>query len=207
MKNWKKIVVLFALMHVGLYIHAQKFEGGLLGGINLSQVDGDQNGGYNKFGLNGGVFVHYLTDKNYGFGFDLLYNNKGSRNASDEQNLNPIWIYHYHYVELPIYYLYLKNKWSFRGGLNWAYVFNSKFDDGGSPKEIIGLRNTDVLFQLGAYYKFNDKMSAFLGHQYSIRSIIDTDRSSINIPLQQFRRNGVYHNLIQFSLHYYLTNE
>jgi len=205
----KNITLFFAIALFSLSsqnLSAQRFEGGIQGGFNFCQVDGDNNGGYNKLGLNGGLFVHYvLQDEKHNIGFDLMYMKKGSRNRRDPQSNSPDLIYHYHYIEIPVYYRYNQEKYALRAGLNWAYVFSSKYDDGGSAKEIRGLKNTDILWHFGGEYKFNDKLSLLAMYQYSLTTIIDIDRTQINVPFAQFRRNGVYHNLIQVSLKYYLS--
>ncbi len=201
-----KLVVLFMMLFIVMNTQAQHFEGGLQVGVNLCQVDGDFNAGYNKLGFNGGVFVHYVLPKeSHSLGFDLMYMGKGSRNRRDPQGIEPVLIYSYHYVEVPLYYRYVQKKYAIRGGLAWAYVFSSKYDDGGSPKPIIGLRNADYLLHFGGEYFVSEQLSVFAGYEYSIRSIIDSDKSSINLPLAQFRRNGVYHNLVQVSLKYLMT--
>lgn len=206
MKIKVSVVIAFILWFASHRAQAQKFEGGVQGGFNLCQVDGDQNGGYNMLALNGGIFVHYiLEDNKHSFGFDISYMGKGSRSPRDETNFNPILIYRYHYVEMPFYYRYNQEKYALRAGLNWAYLINSYLDDGGSKKEILYLRNTDILGHIGAEYHLNDKFSIFGSYQYSIRSIVNINQSALNVPLAQFRRNGVYHDLIQLSLKYYLT--
>lgn len=187
-------------------VSAQHFEGGVQGGANFCQVDGDMNAGYNKLGFNGGIFVHYvLPRESSSIGFDLMYMGKGSRNKRDPQGYAPVLIYSYNYVEIPLYYRYVQKKYAIRTGLAWAYVFSSKYDDGGSAKEIRGLRSTDYLFHMGGEYFLSEQVSLFVGYEYSIRSIIDKDKASINVPMAQFRRNGVYHNLIQIALKYQLT--
>lgn len=204
MKNLFAILVMLIVLNEPVY--PQQFEGGLQGGFNATQVDGDRNAGYNKLGFNGGVFLHYvLPDKQHSIGFDLMYMGKGSRNRRDPEGLDPILIYSYHYVELPLYYRYIHKKFAFRSGLTWAYVFSSKFDDGGSAKEIIGLRNVDYLWHCGGEYAFNEQFALFIGYEYSIRTIIKRDFYLLPSPIDQFRRNGVYHNLIQVSLKYNFT--
>jgi hypothetical protein len=182
---------------------SQGFQGGLLGGANLCQVDGDRNAGFNKLGLNGGVFVHYLLEKpENALGFDLLYMKKGSRSHRDDPS---VWLYHYHYIEVPLYYMRRFETFDLRAGLNWSYVFNAKFDDGGSDKPIPGLKNTNILYELGFQYHFNPKLSLYMAWQNSVNSIIDPNLNPINLPFQNLRRNGFYHNLIRVSALIYLT--
>jgi hypothetical protein len=202
----KQLILLLILNVFFMHSYAQKFEGGLQGGLNFCQVDGDRNGGYNMLNFNGGFFVHYvLPQEQHALGFDMMYMGKGSRSPRDENNINPILMYRYHYIELPMYYRYSQPKYAVRAGINWAYLISSSFDDGGSKKEIDGLRNTDILLHAGFEYHFDERYSIFASYQYSFRTIIDIDRSNVNVPFAQFRRNGVYHNLIQVSLKYYLA--
>jgi opacity protein-like surface antigen len=197
---------LLLLLALGQTNYGQGFKGGIQGGVNLTQVDGDRNGGYNKLGFNAGVFVNYhLEAPHLSLGMDIMYMNKGSRNNRDPQSFEPIILYNYHYLSLPFYLRYQKEKLAIRGGLSWGYVMASSFDDGGSKKEIPGLRPTDFGFLFGVEYPLNDKIAVFANYQYSIRSIIDIDKSGVNLAFPALRRNGVYHNLIQVSLKYYLS--
>jgi hypothetical protein len=42
------------------YAYSQQFEGGVLGGLTASQIDGDSYKGYNKVGIQAGAWVHRL---------------------------------------------------------------------------------------------------------------------------------------------------
>lgn len=201
------LLISFQLFFTSL-VEAQRFEGGLQGGLNLCQVDGDRNGGYNKLGYNLGTFLHYvLKDEHHSIGFDIMYMHKGSRTSTDRNNLGaPLIIYYYNYVELPFYYRYTMNHLTFRGGLNWAYMINNKMDDGGRQREMDEIRKTDFLFHFGAEYQFSEKLAIMGLYQYSIRSIVPRNTSQIHsVSFPGLRRNGVYHNLIQVSLKYYFT--
>lgn len=203
----KKAILIFTLaMILTKTSYSQRFLGGIQGGINLAQVVGDGWSGYNKLGFNGGVFVHYMNPSEVSaVGFDLMYMGKGSRNVLTPTSTDPVMIYRYHYVEVPVYYMHYFDNITVRGGLNWSYAFSSELDDGGAPKEITGLKNHNFLIHGGAGYFVSERMELSANLQLSVNSIIDLDRSQLNLPGASLRRNGVYHNLIQVSLKYYLS--
>ena len=53
----KNLFMIFILVAFSLTLKAQRFQGGLLGGFNGTQVDGDRYRGYHKPGLLAGFFV------------------------------------------------------------------------------------------------------------------------------------------------------
>ena len=70
------VIVLFIIPVMTL---AQRFKGGVLLGICASQVDGDTYGGFDKVGLQGGVFVNTKFTKYWGAQMEIQYNAKGAR--------------------------------------------------------------------------------------------------------------------------------
>jgi hypothetical protein len=181
---------------------SQGYNGGLIGGFSISQVDGDQNGGFNKLGLSGGAFVSRdHSEGKHRYGFEILYMQKGSRNKTDKNNPGqPVWHYHYQYAEVPVFYQYtglpvIKPY----GAVSVARLIDVWYDDGGSKKEVDDIKRTDFLLNLGAEVKFSDYLGLLIRYQYSITSI----RNRTKAPNTTFIRNGVYHNLINVSLKYY----
>jgi hypothetical protein len=61
----------------------QRFAAGLVGGINVSQLDGDNYTGWNKYGLTGGIKVVTQLKSNIKLNIEFLYIDKGSKIESE----------------------------------------------------------------------------------------------------------------------------
>ena len=70
-KAWKS-VLLVVVMVAGFSIKtsAQYFDGGIIGGLSASQIDGDSFAGYKKVGLLGGAWVRRMFSYTVGQGTD-----------------------------------------------------------------------------------------------------------------------------------------
>jgi len=66
------------LILVSSYGFGQRIKGALIAGMNISQVDGDEIYGYDKFGLNAGAAAILPLGKNFSFQLEILYSQKGS---------------------------------------------------------------------------------------------------------------------------------
>jgi len=62
---------------------AQRFNGGILLGMNASQVDGDTYAGYNKFG-SWRSFCLYPLSKKFDMQLEIKYMGKGANNKTTE---------------------------------------------------------------------------------------------------------------------------
>lgn len=82
--------------------HSQAFDGGILLGLNASQIDGDLLAGYNKLGLTGGVYVAFPISEKLKLGMELLYSQRGSRNEIRIGVASPQSSIHLQYIEIPV---------------------------------------------------------------------------------------------------------
>jgi hypothetical protein len=107
MKKWLLIFLLW-LPLVGL---TQKFNGGVLAGGLVSQVDGDTWAGYHKFGFYGGAFVSLQISPRSSFQMEMEYIQKGSRqNADTVTNQGMTYLLRLHYLEIPVLYQFSFHK-------------------------------------------------------------------------------------------------
>lgn len=115
--------IIFLIM--GLNLKAQEFYGGVLAGFNGSQVEGDLASGYNKLGLEAGVWAQRdFSDKFY-WGAELKLNQKGSRIMPTKRNGYRKYVYRLNYVDLPVWIGYqVLPDISVFGGLSYGYVFH-----------------------------------------------------------------------------------
>lgn len=194
----KKISLALLLIGTSL-ANAKDFKSGILLGINASQVDGDQNGGYNKLGLQGGFFVSQQFWEKSGLQLEILYSQKGSQSKSDPNNPGQILLkYRYGYAETQLLWFRKISRLRLHTGVSFARLTSAEFDGGGGMRKMTDIKKWDYLWNLGAELKISKKWSAAIKGQYSLSTI----RLAPKAQNSQFRRTGVYHNLFSFSLRY-----
>ena len=189
--------VLLFVMTVGLL--GQKFNAGVFGGINVSQVSGDSYQGFNKLGINAGFFVNRLIDQHFYWQAELKYSTRGVYKGPSDGD-QTLYKSSYHIVELP---------------LSVNYLFNEKIlvELGTSPEVLIatlywdenGLldsssypenRRFGLSVFAGIGYWFSERMMA--GLRYTNSALPFRDPEEWNNP--QYR--GYFHNVISVSIGY-----
>ncbi len=113
-KLMKKIVILLVLVFSVLYGQSQIFKGMVIGGMNLTQVEGDEFAGFNRFGANVGAGVYVGFDKKWGVSMETLFTQKGSHQGQQYETVidslgnqkNGSYDLHLNYVEIPLIFHY-----------------------------------------------------------------------------------------------------
>ena len=106
------------------------FYGGLVGGVNFTQVDGDNYAGYHKVGFNAGAIVYTRFDEHLAASIEILYSQKGAR-GHKEQQVTGAYIQSYNvrlnYAEVPLQLCYFDRRRShFGAGISIARLVNVK---------------------------------------------------------------------------------
>ena len=103
MRNGFRFIVLSVMLFMGLVSFAQSFNGGLLAGGVISQVDGDRYSGYHHLGFTAGAYVNLPFDDNFSLQTELKYSLFGAHSSVDEVEAgqNPYSL-NLHYVEMPV---------------------------------------------------------------------------------------------------------
>ena len=96
------LTFLFAITFTTAF--SQRFEGGVIGGLNASQVDGDLYRGYKKPGIALGGYVQTDLSRTVFAGMELKLMQKGSRNIDSLATNGQIkYIMRLNYIDLPVY--------------------------------------------------------------------------------------------------------
>ena len=94
------------------------FYGGIVGGVNFTQLDGDNYAGYHKVGFNGGGIVYARFDEHLAASIEILYSQKGAR-SHKEQQVAGAYIHNYYvnlnYAEVPLQLCYFDRRRSHFG--------------------------------------------------------------------------------------------
>lgn len=101
----KRVFFLVFLVAVAAGAHSQRFHGGVMAGGVLSQVQGENLGGFNKPGFCAGAFVNLDFAKIHSVQMEFDYIQKGSRDNEDpEQGVYQNYLMRLSYLEIPVLY-------------------------------------------------------------------------------------------------------
>lgn len=181
----------------------QRFRAGLTAGVNLSQIQGDKTGGYNKMGLVGGLRVLTLLTEKSDLSVELLFSQRGSRNDKSEPFIIQIDL---NYVEVPFTYNYKDwydeegdyYKVQATGGFAFSRLLDATHEDStGKPVDMTGDFNTnDVGIVLGAEFFFSKHWSISGRWTSSFNKLSNAENSPTSTELRgyflSFRTNYIF---------------
>lgn len=121
-------VTLLIYVCCSVSVHAQKFKGGLFGGLISSQVNGDNLSGFDIFGIHAGAFTTLALSEKANLQFEIGLSQKGAREPdSDSSNFYRLRV---NYVSIPLLYSYRLNKQlSFEVGPQFDLFVNATEED------------------------------------------------------------------------------
>ena len=171
-----------------------------MGGINATQVFGDNFSGPNKAGLYLGVYVNRYFSKRSSIQLELDYIQKGSRKNPDGSTGDyDTYLLRLNYIELPVLYKYdFSEKATLETGLSLGVLVHSYEESNGST-EVSGddFSSVDFSFNLGFYYTLVKNLRINMRLSNSILPIRP------HASGQTYRWNkGQYNQGIAFILHY-----
>lgn len=174
-----RLPVLLFIYILGIsFTNAQNFSGGVLLGFTASQVDGDSYSGYDKLGLQGGVFVSHELLPYLDARLEIRYASRGARNPASDDNTGS-YLLSLHYIDVPVMAaLKIKNYGTVDLGLIPGYLFaaNGEDDGGKLPDEyLVDYHKFDMGLLLGFTIKLIEKASVSIRYSYSIFSIRDLE--------------------------------
>ena len=180
--RWKSgsIVFIILLLALGLQSksYGQRFEGGILGGLNASQVDGDHTTGYHKPGVLLGGYVQTDISRSAFVGAELKYSQKGSRkNPNPKLQDQEKYIMRLGYIDVPAYLgIRTGETVSIFTGLSFGYLMHSaEYDNYGELPEIERrpFNNFDFQAFLGVRFELTDRLKLDVRGAYSFLPIRD----------------------------------
>lgn len=203
----KKLLILF-LVFMPQIFHAQRFDGGLIFGLTASQVDGDTYAGFDKVGLQGGVFVNTLISRKAGLQMEIKYVGRGARKKTTENDPD-IYKLTLHYIDIPVLIYYeVQKKIILEAGIVPGYLFTASGEDNGGKLDkdyLVDFKKFDLDWLLGLRYRFNENISAGIRYSYSLFSIRDYVNTSANYSIIANilgYSTGDYNNYLSFGIYY-----
>ena len=125
----KKYILLLIVLCTGIFVSAQQFHGGVIGGIAGTQVAGDQLSGYNKAGIFLGGYVNLDVGEKSALQMELTYFQKGSRENPKEKNNYYSYLLRVNYIEMPLLYQYKAGKFIVETGPSAGFLLNYYEED------------------------------------------------------------------------------
>tara|TARA_B100000902_G_C27195477_1_gene856236 strand:+ start:283 stop:897 length:615 start_codon:yes stop_codon:yes gene_type:complete len=191
-----------------IFIFAQNFKSGLIGGISISQVSGDNLSGFNKIGPRIGLFVNRNINW-YSFQLELHYQTKGSRetinyseqhNFTDNLNYNFLSDYNFQldYIGVPLLFsLDFTNKIKVEFGNAINILINQKEKIDYYLDNSRKVNRLEYAFLIGLVYKLNNKYSINIRFSNSILPIRKHSSGEV------YRLNrGQYNSSLNFNILY-----
>lgn len=174
MKKQFYLILVFVIASLSSY--SQRFEGGLIGGFNASQVDGDLYKGYHKPGIAMGGYVQTNLSRTIYAGMELKLMQKGSRNIDSLAIEGQIkYVMRLNYVDLPVYLgIRTSEKISLLLGVSPGYLISGiEYNDYGKFPEQDQNAFNDFDFQgwLGFRFQITKRLYIDLRGSYSLLPI------------------------------------
>jgi hypothetical protein len=206
MKHPELFLLLLIICNVPSF--SQPFHGGLFIGFTASQVDGDSYAGYNKGGIQGGVFVSSKITGELGARLEIRYSGRGAKSpmSDDHTELYQLGL---HYIDVPILATYnIKKFGAFELGLIPAYLVRAggKDENGKlSPESLVDFHWFDLGTLVGLSVNITPKIALNFRYSYSIFSMRDQETSGAYYSWlgRLFGYStGDYNNYLSFGVNY-----
>ncbi len=195
----KNIIIIFLAFVVNVSFSQKNkgFNAGVFGGLIASQVDGDWFTGYNRLGIQTGIFTNYMFSDNMGYQLEIKYIQKGSKNVN--QKAGTYFELKLDYIEIPVMLNYkLDKKMYVEGGIGIAYLIRALEDRDGA-----GYTNYDPPFEkydisaIGGFnYMLSDNLIGNIKYSYSILPIRPNPGNQA-----YWANQGSYNNLLSMALY------
>lgn len=199
------LLLIFLLGITSLSSYSQRFEGGVLGGLNATQVDGDAYKGYHKAGIVLGGYVQTDISRNLFASMELKFAQKGSRNIDSLAAYGQIkYLMRLSYAEMPIYLgIRTSEKTTLIAGASFGYLISGKeFNDYGEfpPEDQHPFNSFDLEAMLGFRFQITDRLFLDLRGAYSVLPI----RQKIDDADLYYWRDNQFNNVLTTTVLYRL---
>lgn len=167
----------------------RRFSAGALLGANASQLDGDNQSGYSKNGIMGGLRGIARLTPRLDFNMELLYTQRGSKpSAKGNNGERPITV-KLNYAETPFILAYKTvEDWDgnyrllLSSGISYARLLGSKVEEASgknpnSEPNIAGkegqFRKNDISWKAGVAYLITPELSVGVRHTVSLTPLLE----------------------------------
>ena len=197
----------FCFLLLTIVLPAQKFDGGILAGGLISQVDGDNWSGFSKIGYLAGGFVQLEISPHSSFQLEMEYIQKGSRKpANIDSGDYKTYLLRLHYLEIPLLYqfTFLKRFSVEVGPAVDVLLGYSEQGDGQEVPNIYPFRRVTLSGIVGASGYITRHLKATFRFNYSLLSLREPQPAGDfpSVWRKIFFEWGQYNNVLSLSLSY-----
>ncbi len=210
MKKSQTLCLLF-ILSAHVYIYAQKyssiFKAGVTAGVNLNQIDGDEQFGYNRRGYNFGMRGAVILRKNMDISTELLFSQRGTEPDDNEKLKNKRTAYvSLSYAEVPfLFNLYYDRseighyRWNLYAGASYGRLLKSQTSifKGYTTDTVqqnfvntIGYNTSDFSFIIGVKRYFTPRFGVSLRHTASMNLLYKNPQppvpSRVSLPTKNY---------------------
>lgn len=197
--------MVFSLLLASL--NAQKFQGGLIGGLNAARIDGDGHEFYGKLGLNAGAFVaREILPEMLFWQMEVKYTSRGKYHLYRDPmgNIVGLSLIDLRYAELPLsLHYFLNEQVQLELGLSPDLLLRERYEDenGILPLEDANdLRRFGVTVFAGGNYFVLEQLAVGIRFNYSVIPFYKFDAYAV-----RYRDSGWFHDVLSVNVRYYFT--
>ncbi len=192
------------LVFSSLYSFSQRFEGGVIGGLNATQVDGDSYSGYKKPGIALGGYVQTNLSRTVFASMELKFMQAGSRNVDSLATNGQVkYIMRLNYVDLPVYLGFrTSEKISLLVGLSPGYLIRgTEYNDYGKfvAQDQKPFNPFDLEAMVGFRFQFTRRLFVDLRGAYSLLPIRNQPGTAV-----YYWRSNQFNNILSTTVLYRL---
>lgn len=210
------VLSLLLFLSISFRVFSQSFTGGAKLGFNISQVDGDQRGGYSAIFPTGCLYAQTNFGENdrASLALGVSYIRKGSKQVTKNEygDITSIYAIRLDYVEMPLTFAWqlekfkiprivdytFKNKLCVELGVSYAYLIKAQINEGqGFMEPARAFFKYDCGFHLGLSYYVGEHF--FINYRFAYTFFFLPIRK--HPGGQTYRLNcGVYNNVMALTV-------
>jgi hypothetical protein len=198
--NLRNLLFILFFMSLGPVLIGQQFNGGLIGGLSMSEISGDRLTGPNKAGVYAGGFVNTYISKKSSFQMELNFIQKGSRKNPDTLDNSNYYLLRLSYIEMFLHY-----KWDFselftlEAGPSFGVLINSYEEADGQILTEPPFNTGDLSLNVGLFFSLTQRWRFNVRYSNSILAVRP------HASGQTYKWNqGQYNEVLSFTFHYKL---
>ncbi|MEL7378146.1 MAG: porin family protein, partial [Bacteroidota bacterium] len=157
---------------------AQRFEGSVLFGANISQISRDDLNGYHQLGINAGARVVARLDEIWSIGPEILFSQYGSQRQINSINISDFESFRFNTIEVPLMAYWKDWRITAEAGLSYWRLINYEIIDiaGEVVTDDFELRENIINFQVGATYFVSERLGVNFRYSRNLTRL-DTDNN------------------------------
>ena len=197
--RFMKIIYLLSaiLTLTSITLHAQdtgperRFEAGVVAGMNLSQIDGDDLTGFNKIGVNVGARVDAILTERWRLSLEMLFAQQGASRHKLDNPASAFDKIRLNLVEAPVMVHFQDWKIQASAGVSYARVINAEIIDytGEDATESYPLQDNLFSIILGGTFFFQENLGLNIQWSRWLNNLLVSDGNEPSpLPGQQSGR-------------------